>query len=400
MNRNRNPAAGILLRQFNTFFELESASGILLLVAAAVALAWANSPWAESYVHLWQTPVTFGFGALAMVMTLHDWVNDALMAVFFFVVGLEIKRELLVGELATPRKAALSLVAAFGGMLMPATIYALVNRGGEGARGWGIPMATDIAFALGVLALLGKRVPAGLKTFLAAVAIADDLGAVIVIALFYTTTLAWGALGAASAVFALLMFMNRSGVRRSLPYAVVGIVLWLAVLKSGVHATIAGVLLAIAIPALSQQADSTLTRIEHALHPFVGFVIMPIFALANAGVSVGGVPTVLGPITVGVVLGLVLGKQIGVMLAAWLFVRTGLAVLPESVSWRHMWGVAILCGIGFTMSLFIAGLAFEQPRTLDAAKIGVLIGSLASGVLGSLVLLRVSLSTSAGDTQV
>lgn len=430
----RNPAAALLLRPFETFFALESASGLLLLFAALVALVWANSPWAASYDQLWHTAAFVGAGERALSMTLQHWINDGLMAVFFFVVGLEIKREVLIGELASPKRAALSIAAAAGGMVVPALFYAALNRGGTGAAGWGIPMATDIAFALGVLALLGSRVPLTLKIFVTAVAIVDDLGAVLVIALFYTSSISASALAVAGSVLALLILLNVAGVRRPGPYVALGFVLWLAVLMSGVHATIAGVLLALTIPArrqldtfeflqrarlfleefaedlhpdraaptadqravlhslehASENVQSPLTRLEHELHPWVAFLVMPLFALANAGVSLGGNAAALlaGPVTIGTIAGLLLGKPLGVLGGAWLASRTGLAELPAGVRWGQLAGVAILCGIGFTMSLFIANLAFGEGELLDEAKVGILVGSLLSGVAGALVLVR------------
>ncbi|HVS04338.1 MAG TPA: Na+/H+ antiporter NhaA [Thermoanaerobaculia bacterium] len=429
-----NPAARLLLRPFQRFVRLESASGILLVAAALVALLWANSAAGASYFRLWQTLGTVGLGGFAISKPLLLWINDGLMAIFFFVVGLEIKREVLVGELAEPRKAALPIAAAVGGMVVPAAIYAALNAGGPGTPGWGIPMATDIAFALGVLALLGPRVPLALKVFVTAVAIVDDLGAVLVIALFYTERLSLTMLGVGAACLVLLALINRAGVRRTWPYALVGAALWVAFLKSGVHATIAGVLLALTIPArrtidapeflrraelllaefredvapgrdrpTADQRDAVhaleraaenlgtpLVRLEHALHPWVAFFIMPVFALANAGVAVGGdVLATLGqPISLGIILGLFVGKQVGVLGAAWLAVKAGIAAMPAAVSWRQVWGVSLLCGIGFTMSLFIAGLAFADPAFVDDAKVGILVGSLVSGVAGAAALLR------------
>ena len=423
-----------LLRPIERFFGLESASGILLLLSAAVALVWANSPWAASYFDLWHLPTVIAAGPYSLSLDLHHWINDGLMVVFFFVVGLEIKREVLVGELASPRAAALSIVAALGGMVVPAAIYLALNAGGPGEAGWGIPMATDIAFALGVLILMGRRVPLALKVFVTAVAIVDDLGAVAVIALFYTSELALGALGIAGVLLVLSFGLNRMGVRRTLPYALVGVALWLALLTSGVHATVAGVLLAMTIPArrlidapeymerasallaefaedvrpgrsdptpdqrdalialerASERLDTPLSRLEHALHPLVAYFIMPIFALANAGVALGGGESVpgAGAISLGIVLGLLLGKPIGIVSASWLAVRAGIAVLPEGIGWGQMIGAAILCGIGFTMSLFIANLAFPAGVLLPAAKIGILAGSAVAGVAGALVLLR------------
>ena len=421
-----------VLDTFGQFTQAASGGGIALLAATAIALAWANSPWAASYHHLWETPVTIGAPGFGLTESLHHWINDGLMAVFFFLVGLEIKRELLVGELSSARQAALPIAAAVGGMVVPAAIYAAINAGGPGAAGWGIPMATDIAFALGVLALLGDRVPLGLKVFLAALAIVDDLGAVLVIALFYTASISWAALGVAALVLAALLTINRAEVRHPAPYVVLGLVLWVAFLKSGVHATIAGVLLAMTIPARTrldraefgarlraqldafehacgdgdgdaaygvqqevleeledacEGAQTPLMRIEHALHGVVSYGIMPLFALANAGVPLGGAPPGGGAIALGVLLGLVVGKPLGIGLAAWLAVRSGRALLPTGVTWRHVHGAAWLGGIGFTMSLFIGGLAFADEAQLGAAKLGILGASALAG-LGGWLLLR------------
>jgi NhaA family Na+:H+ antiporter len=447
------PAPARLVRRvvdtFTEFTQAASAGGIALLATTAVALAWANSPWAESYHHLWETPVTVGAPGFGLTESLHHWINDGLMAVFFFLVGLEIKRELLVGELASVRQAALPIAAAIGGMVVPAGLYAALNAGGPGAAGWGIPMATDIAFALGVLALLGSRVPLGLKVFLAALAIVDDLGAVLVIALFYTASIQWAALAVAAGVLALLLVINRAEVRHPAPYVLLGLVLWVAFLKSGVHATIGGVLLALTIPARTrldraefearlrtqlaafEQADDApgattpdgdvdpvtygvqqeviediedacegaqtpLMRLEHALHGVVAFGIMPLFALANAGVPLGA-PTggAGGAITLGVLLGLVVGKPLGITLASWLAVRGGAAVLPSGVTWRHVHGAAWLGGIGFTMSLFIGGLAFPDPALLGAAKLGILGASVVAG-FGGWLLVRTARVPAAG----
>lgn len=375
---------------FQRFFATTAASGIVLLACTAFALSWANSPWANAYHHFWELPFTVGVPDFALTLNLHAWVNDGLMAVFFLLVGLEIKREVLVGELATRRTATLPVAAAFGGMIVPASLYALFNANGPGAAGWGVPMATDIAFALGVLALLGDRVPTGLRVFLAALAIADDLGAVLVIALFYTNALNWAALGGAALVLLALLIMNRSGVQRLLLYVMAGVLLWGCMLASGVHATIAGVLLALMVPSLAQTregATSTmrapLQRMEHALHGYVAFLIMPLFAIANAGVSLGRADAALhSPVVWGIVAGLVLGKPIGITLASVIAVRSGAASLPTGVTWRHLHGAAWLGGIGFTMSLFVAGLAFIDTTMLDAAKLGIFGASVCAGVIG------------------
>jgi Na+:H+ antiporter, NhaA family len=424
--------AARVFRTFEEFTRLETAGGIVLLVAAAVALAWANSPWVESYDALWNTPVMVGVDGFGIAKSLHHWVNDGLMAVFFFVVGLEIKREVLVGELAAPRRAALPVIAALGGMLVPAAIYLALNLGGPGGRGWAIPTATDIAFAIGVLALVGDRVPLSLKVFLTALAIADDLGAVLVIALFYTADLSLHALGAAGAIYLVMIATNFLGIRRIGWYGLLGVALWVAFLKSGVHATVAGVLAAMAIPASAridkaqfrlqsralldefemldregddrsingeqqdriyglaavlQHVETPLQRLEHALLPWVTFGIMPLFALANGGlVLTGGVGQLFqSPVTLGVALGLILGKPLGILGFAWLAITIGVAERPAGASWRQLAGVGVLAGIGFTMSLFIAGLAFGETL-LHEAKTGILLASLVAGVGGAVLI--------------
>lgn len=353
----------------------QSLSGVLLLLSSAVALAWANSPWQSSYHALWHTPVA-GW-------SLQHVVNDGLMALFFLLVGLEIKHELQDGALSSWRKASLPVVGAFGGMVVPAALYATIARGTDATAGWGIPMATDIAFALGIIALLGDRVPAGLRIFLAALAIADDIGAVLVIAVFYTPTVSIGALIAAAMVMGVLLVLNARGVGTTWPYVVLGGALWVAVYLSGIHASIAGVLLSLAIPARGLQ--NVQDRLEAMLQHPVTYGVVPIFALANAGVTF---PAEFGtfltqPAVVGASLGLILGKPIGIVGASWLAVRFGIAQLPEDADWPRLVGVAILGGIGFTMSLFIATLAFGESTQLDAAKVGVFAGSLITGVGGA-----------------
>jgi NhaA family Na+:H+ antiporter len=427
------PPIGVVLRPFRAFAQLSAAGGILLGLCTVIALLWANSPWSDSYTRLWATYVTVGGGQLVLRETLLHWINDGLMAVFFFVVGLEIKREVLIGELASPRRAALPIAAAIGGMVVPALVYVSFNRSGDAAAGWGIPMATDIAFALGVLALLGSRVPTALKVFLTALAIVDDLGAVLVIALFYTDAINLPALSWGVAGLGLLVLANRLGVRRSLVYALLGTVVWVAFLQSGVHATIAGILIALTIPARAvidadafvargramltafdqasqhggrtgtneeqhaalqaledavDHVEAPMQRMEHALHPWVAFAILPLFALANAGVDLSGD---LGgmfreSVTLGVLLGLLLGKPLGITVAAWLAVRTGLAAMPAGVSWRQIIGVGWLGGIGFTMALFIAGLAFGDGAELAMAKLGIFSASVLAGLIGWLLL--------------
>jgi len=388
---NRPPRpADVLVEPFFKFASLEASGGILLLGFAVVALIWANSPLGQSYVDLWHVQVTMGGGWAVISKDLLHWVNDGLMAVFFLLVGLELKRELLMGELASPRKAALPLFAAVGGMLVPAGLYLVLNRGGVGEAGWGIPMATDIAFALAVLAALGSRAPLALKIFLTALAIVDDLGAILVIALFYSGELSGTALGVAAMATIFLFLLNKAGFRRFLPYGVIGFILWVAVLKSGVHATVAGVALAFTIPANTEEGEhhSPLEGLEHALHPWVAYLILPIFALANAGVAFGGGGDGGGAITNGILLGLVAGKPVGVLLFSFLAIRVGMAELPAGVTWFHILGVGFLAGIGFTMSLFIAGLAFPTAELLNASKIGILGASGTAAVVGTLILLR------------
>jgi NhaA family Na+:H+ antiporter len=417
---------------FQEFFRSEAAAGAVLVVCACAALAVANSPWAEVYDRLLATTIAIdGGGGHVLSLTVHQWINDALMAVFFLFVGLEIKREALVGELASPRHAALPIAAAVGGMLVPAFIYFLANAGGIEFRGWAIPMATDIAFALGALSLVAPHAPGGLKVFLAALAIVDDMGAVLVIALFYTTAIAWAALAKAAAFVVALVTLNVVRVRRLTPYLVLGLGLWYFVHESGVHATIAGVLLAFAIPTrtrinatefsakarrlldyfdrtetgdlvvltskgqqeaiiglerASEGVTAPLLRLEHALHGFSAFVVMPLFALSNAGVDLSG--SSVGRVTLAVILGLAVGKPIGITAAAMAAVRLRVASLPDGVTWTALHGCAWLGGIGFTMSLFVATLAFGSTVLLDPAKVGILSGSLVSGVVGAVVVRR------------
>jgi NhaA family Na+:H+ antiporter len=427
----------ILVRPFQEFAKLQSAGGLILISCIIVALVWANSPWAGSYVDLWHTKLTLGFAGNAVSEPLHFWINDALMAVFFLLVGLEIKREALVGELASFQSAALPIAAALGGMIVPAGIYLLFNHGSAGASGWGVSMATDIAFALGVLALLGDRVPTSLRIFLTAFAIADDIGAVFVIAIFYTETISGIHLAIAGVCLAGLIALNRAGARHPFWYAILGVVLWIAFLKSGIHATVAGVLLAMTIPARQridsraflersekilgefqdadeagermltsarksaalhalsrtcERVESPMMRFEHALGPWVNYVIMPIFALANAGVALqsGISHAIAGSIGLGIICGLAFGKPLGISFFAWFVTRMGLATLPTGVRWRHVIGVGALGGIGFTMSIFIANLAFGPTEVLEAAKVAILVASLLSGVGGAIILLKKS----------
>ena len=430
------PLAERVARPFQDFAAAEAAGGIVLLACTALALGWANSPWSASYFHLWERSLSIGFEGAQLTKTLHHWINDGLMVVFFFLVGLEIKREMRVGELASMRQAMLPIAAAVGGMIVPAAIYALFNAGRAGSAGWAIPMATDIAFALGVLALLGSRIPVGLKIFLAALAIVDDIGAVLVIAIFYTADISFDSLAASALVLVMLFVCNRAGVRNSVVYALLGVVLWFAVLQSGVHATVAGVLLAFMIPArtridedhfvasaqralkdfsaasdpevasvmsnpgqqealhsLERSIDlvqSPLLKMEHGLHAIVAFAIMPLFAFANAGVTLNGamLATISWPVVLGVLIGLIVGKVLGVTFASLAAVRLGIASLPDQVGWSQMHGVSWLAGIGFTMSLFIANLAFGSGPLLDSAKLGILAASFLAGCTGWLLLRR------------
>jgi NhaA family Na+:H+ antiporter len=434
MKRNKEPIEK-LLKPLNEFLHQEASGGILLIIFTVVALVWANSPWFESYHHLWHTHVVVAIGNLITFdYTIHHWINDGLMVIFFFTVGLEIKRELLVGELSSMQKASLPIAAALGGMIVPALLYVFFNTGGEGAGGWGIPMATDIAFVVGIMALLGPRVPLTLKIFVLALAIADDIGAVMVIAVFYTSEISVAALIVAAIVLVILAFLNKLGTKSLIPYAILGIILWVAFLKSGVHATIAGVLLAFTIPAsaryntkkfsektrgLLNKFDETgehgenvltnegrqtdvmaieqnckkiltpLQKFEHGLHPWVSYLIIPLFALANAGVTFAGMD-VIGAITsqvsLGIIVGLFVGKQVGILGFSWIAVKLKLGSLPEGVNWRKIYAAGILAGIGFTMSLFIAGLAFTEDTLIELSKIGVLSGSLLSGIIGYLLL--------------
>jgi Na+:H+ antiporter, NhaA family len=393
----RRPADWIVA-PFRAFVSIQASGGMLLFACAVIAVIWANSAFAGGYEALFGTYVTMGFGEWVLSKPLLLWINDGLMAVFFFVVGLEIKRELLDGELASPRRAALPLLAAVGGMLVPAGFYLGLNFGGPGEAGWGIPMATDIAFALAVILALGRRVPLALRIFLTAIAIVDDLGAVLVIALFYTAGVSTQALMVGGAAFLMLILLNQAGFRSFVLYGIFGLVLWLAVLLSGVHATVAGVLLAMTIPARTPDEDpSPLERAEHGLHPWVAFAILPIFALANAGVALGGdAGGTESGVAPGIVLGLVLGKPVGILVFSWIAVKARWADLPAGVGWTQVIGVGALCGIGFTMSLFIAGLAFPDPGLLRSAKLGILGASLIAGVMGTVLLLVGSRGRSAG----
>lgn len=430
----RNPTGGggrqfvaeRFIRPIQSFAAAEASGGIVLLAGAIVALIWANSPWEHEYFEFFHTELALDLHLLSIELSLGHAVNDGLMAIFFFVVGMEIKRELVHGELASPRKAALPVAAALGGMIVPAIIFTFWNFGGDGAKGWGIPMATDIAFAVGVLSVVGKRVPFPLKVFLLALAVADDLGAIVVIAVFYTEQIALEPSLWAVAILVAIVVANRAGIRSTEVYLALGICLWAAVLKSGIHATVAGVVLAMLTPSkpyysdgefeesaqslldrynqaraagdedraqqalaqletLTQGTESPLDRLERKLVPWSSYVIVPIFALANAGVALSGdmvSNAVSSPVTLGVAMGLVVGKPIGVLLAAWLAVRVGIAQFPRGVNLHHMVGVGLLAGIGFTVSLFVTGLAFENPELIDEGKVGILAASTFAGIVG------------------
>jgi NhaA family Na+:H+ antiporter len=415
---------------FQRFFRTETLGGVVLLGFALAALAIANSPWRAAYNHLWEIPLTLGIAPHELRLSLHDWINDGLMAVFFLLVGLEIKRELLGGELSTPRQAALPIACAIGGMVVPALAYLIFNFRGVAAHGWGIPMATDIAFALGALNLIAPRAPIGAKVLVTAIAIVDDIGAVLVISLFYSQAIIWSALGGAVVTLLVLIVFNQIGVRRLWPYLLVGVCLWCFVHGSGVHATIAGVVLAFTIPARSrinalefstearslldrfdrtetgdflvltskgqqetvlalERASESVTapilRLEHALHNFSAFVVMPLFAFANAGVKIDLSPQH-AEIGFGILSGLMFGKPLGIMIFALIAVKAGIAKLPQAVNWKTLLGYACLAGIGFTMSLFIAMLAFEDTAMVDAAKRGIIAASLLAGIAGTVLL--------------
>jgi Na+:H+ antiporter, NhaA family len=415
---------------FQRFFQAQSASGVLLLLSAAAALVAANSAWADAYHFLWAIPLAVSLPNQSLSLTLHGWINDGFMAVFFLLVGLEIKREFVAGELSSPRQAALPMAGAFGGMVLPAIVYLLFNHSGVEASGWGIPMATDIAFALGALTLIAPSIPVGAKVFLTALAIVDDMGAVLVIAVFYTHAINWTSLTMAALTLGALVMLNATRVGRLTPYLLLGVVLWVFVHQSGIHSTIAGVLLAFTIPTrtrinaadfsaeartlldefertetgdylvltskgqqdalfslgrASEAVTAPLLRLEQALQTFSAFVVMPLFAFSNAGVSLGG-SRFDWSVALGIALGLSLGKPLGITLAAFGAVVQNVAVLPQRVTWRALHGCAWLGGIGFTMALFIANLAFEDTSLLDSAKVGILVGSFVSGAMGAVVL--------------
>jgi NhaA family Na+:H+ antiporter len=425
---------GVQVRNlFQRFIRLQASGGIVLLIGTLLALIWANSAWAHSYFELWETNLAIILGNFSLSEHLLEWVNDGLMVIFFLVVGLEIKREITVGELSEPRRAALPIIAALGGMLMPAVIYTLFNAGTPGQPGWAIPMATDIAFTLGILTLLGNRVPLALKVFFTAMAIADDLGAVLVIAVFYSQGIDWTSLGVGAILLLALIGLNTTGVRNPLPYTLLGVALWLAFLQSGIHPTIAGVLLAFTIPArtrtraqafmaqciavlggisragtaaqpaeagrlmsdhqqaaahtleaIAERMQTPAQRMEHSVTPWATYLVLPLFALANAGVAFGGsvLDALSSPVSLGIIAGLVLGKSLGLTLFSWLAIKVGLAVMPSRVTWPQLFSATWLAGIGFTMSLFITNSAFDSPSLLTTAKISILLASLLSATIG------------------
>ena len=379
----------MVIDKVKEFLQLESSGGILLLIAAVLAMIAKNSPAQIFYDALLTTPVEIRIGAFEIAKPLLLWINDGLMAIFFFLIGLEIKREVIAGELSDLTRVVLPIIAALGGMLVPAIIYAYINWGDPVAiKGWAIPAATDIAFALGVLALLGSRIPQSLKLFLMTLAIIDDLGAIVIIAIFYTVDLSLPSLLLAASAIAGLFILNRKGVLDLVPYLLIGVILWAAVLKSGVHATLAGVITAFFIPFRKEPgAELTqLERLEHDLHPAVVYGILPLFAFANSGISFGGITfeSFIHPVPLGIAAGLFVGKQLGVFGFTWLAVKMKISRLPPDFSWAQLYGVALLCGIGFTMSLFVGSLAFEQggPDIAVDDRLGILFGSLVSGLAG------------------
>jgi len=419
----------IIVSPFVRFARMEAAGGIVLLASTILALILSNSPWRDIYHHLLDTEFTVGFGKFVVTENRHHWINDGLMSLFFFLVGLEIKREFLVGELSSLRRAAFPFLAALGGLIVPAIIYVTIAHDPLLHRGWAIPISTDIAFTMGLLTILGSRIPLGLRVFVAALAIVDDIFAVAVIAIFYTAEIHYSTLGLGIAGVAMSLVANILGVRKPTVYAVIGVVVWWAVLNSGVHATIAGILLAFTIPARTfleksefveqgrwlldrlqsaprhsheehsilhtlevkaEMADSPLHRIEHGLQPWISFLVMPLFALANAGVDLTQnlVGALKHPVSFGILLGLFAGKPAGIWLVSWLAVKTRIALPPANVTWRQIFGAAWLCGIGFTMSLFVAGLAFDDDSLLSIAKMAILGASLLSGICGYLTLAK------------
>ena len=381
-----------LSKPFQWFFRLEAASGLVLLIAAIVALVVSNSDFSELYFDTLGYYLFIGINDFGLKLSVHHWINDFLMAIFFFFVTLEIKREFIQGELSNFKKALLPIIAAVGGMVIPALVYIAINFGNnETLNGWAIPSATDIAFSLGILSLLGSRVPISLKIFLTALAIIDDLGAILIIAFFYSGDLSISYLSLILISYILLLILNKLGIKKFIPYLIIGSFMWFFTYKSGIHATIAGVLLASTIPHRNKDKDfSLLIKIEHAISPYVAFLIMPLFAFANAGVSLGGLSlsSLMQPVPLGILLGLFVGKQVGVMIFSFFAVKFGIAQMPDNSNWFSLYGVSVLTGIGFTMSLFVGNLAFsENIQYIDGVKIGVLAGSLLSTLFGYFILL-------------
>ena len=384
-----------LSKPFKWFFQLEAASGLVLLIAAIIALVISNSSLSNLYFDTLNQYLFIGINNFGLKLSVHHWINDLLMAIFFFFVTLEIKREFIQGELSNLKKALLPIIGAVGGMVVPALVYVFINLGNsETLNGWAIPSATDIAFSLGILSLLGSRAPISLKVFLTALAIIDDLGAILIIAFFYSGDLSISYLSLILISYILLLTLNKFGVKKFIPYLIIGAFMWFFTYKSGIHATIAGVLLASTIPHRIKEKDfSLLIKLEHAISPYVAFMIMPIFAFANAGVSLEGLSlsSLLEPVPLGILLGLFVGKQVGVMLVSFIAVKFGVAQMPDKSSWLSLYGVSILTGVGFTMSLFVGNLAFaENIQYIDGVKIGVLAGSLLSTVFGYFILLYAS----------
>jgi len=392
------------IRRIKAFFEFEAAGGIVLALAAIAAMIIANSPlnvWYEGFIH---APVAIQIGEFAIAKDAHHWINDGLMAVFFFLVGLELKREVLIGELSNVKQIILPAGAALGGMIMPAIVYILFNLNEpEYWKGWAIPAATDIAFALGILSLLGNRVPNSLKVFLVSIAIFDDIGAILIIALFYTSELSLESLAVAGLCLPFLYVLNRRNVTNITPYLLIGLIMWIAVLKSGIHATLAGVVLALFIPMFDRTdpEHSPLEELEHDLHNTVAFGILPIFAFANSGISLegAGFAELFHSVPLGIAAGLFIGKQLGVMIMCWLIFKLGISTMPKGMDYKQIYGAALLCGVGFTMSLFIGGLAFAGDTTMFDERLGIIMGSIVSGIAGY-IMLKISLKDNASSTSV
>jgi len=392
------------IRRIKAFFEFEAAGGIVLALAAIAAMIIANSPlnsWYEGFIH---APVAIQIGGFAIAKDAHHWINDGLMAIFFFLVGLELKREVLIGELSNVKQIILPAGAALGGMIAPAIVYLLFNYNEpEFWKGWAIPAATDIAFALGILSLLGNRVPNSLKVFLVSIAIFDDIGAILIIALFYTSDLSLQSLALAALCLPFLYILNRRNVTSITPYLIIGVIMWVAVLKSGIHATLAGVVLALFIPMFDRTdpEHSPLEELEHDLHNTVAFGILPLFAFANSGISLkgAGLAELFHSVPLGIAAGLFIGKQVGVMIMCWLIFKLGISTMPRGMNYKQVYGAALLCGVGFTMSLFIGGLAFAGETALFDERLGIIMGSIVSGIAGYLML-KVSLKDNVSGTSV